>query len=167
MVGSNSSGDLQVFSYSPETPVVSSSITKVRDIKLESKYKPKGLILVPEKPRTALVLLALPKKSPNAAFPPSTIFEDYCLKLQCLDLSPAQLQDKQDPGVLCDVTAAQPPYELDSLRLPDGTVWQGADKVNTLISEVEGHPEKPFDNETSLDKVKGTYDAELNSVTTK
>ena len=149
IVGSNSWDKIHIFNYSPATAASPAGFHRVREIRLQPKYLPKGLSAVPSIPGALLVLLACPKKDSLDAFPPVGCFDECHLKLQCLNIEmPSGRQEEQLGAVanseLSEVDACVP-GELQSLRLPDGTLWQGmAGRKSCLISEMDGL-ENPLD----------------------
>ena len=132
-------------------------------IELDPNYKPKGICTIPGDGQSFLCLLGKSKEPANlTTFPPSTNTDQYDVTLKCFTtVSSKDSVRKSDRTFDQQENNDQSSEDSASLRLPDGSVFNGLIKVvenenASLISELKPSHGNGEISDNSKEVIKGT-----------
>ena len=132
-------------------------------IELDPNYEPKGICTIPGDGQSFLCLLGKSKEPANlTTFPPSTNTDQYDVTLKCFTtVSSKDSVRKSDRTFDQQENNDQSSEDSASLRLPDGSVFNGLIKIvenenASLISELKPSHGNGEISENSKEVIKGT-----------
>ena len=164
VVGSHCCSKLHCYSLQTSTLTGKTEFQVQKEaIELDPSYKPKGICTIPGDGQSFLCLLGKSKEPVDlTAFPPSTNTDQYDATLKCFTTVPSKDSVRKSDGTFDQQeNNDQSSEDSPSLRLPDGSVFNGLIKVvenenASLISELKPSHGNGEISDNSKDAIKGT-----------
>ena len=164
VVGSHCCSKLHCYSLQTSTLTGKTEFQVQKEVlELDPNHKPKGICTIPGDGQSFLCLLGKSKEPVNlTAFPPSTNTDQYDVTLKCFTTVPSKDSVRKSDGTFNQQeNNDQSSEDSPSLRLPDGSVFNGLIKVvenenASLISELKPSHGNGEISDNSKDVIKGT-----------